>query len=214
MVYQVTDKDWSRMQDLWNQGQEGEGVAKKITSVEKAVACYVAGLKIEGAKEATKEGYNGSKTLPWSSFKAFGRRALELGATFEDLEDSFAAAQKPSRENIHQKKVYSGYTANLEKLLDTLAKQTGWTWTWKTIENIRKCSIKTEQMYIRNGRVWPIIKEITLSKPGREDVQVVATIVTNEGGGIYAYDFDYNYIPSFKDFKELFTRKVLSLLEK
>ena len=213
MVYQVTDKDWSRMQDLWNRGQDGEGVAKKITSVEKAVARYVAGLKIEGTKEATKEGYNNSKTLPWSSFKAFGRRALELGATFEDLEDSFAAAQKPAGEDIKQKKVYSGYTGNLERLLDSLAKQTGWSWTWKTIENINKCSLKTQQMYIHNGRVWPISKEITFSKTGKEDVKVIATVVTSEGGGNYGYDFDYLYTPSFREFKDLFTRKILNLLD-
>ena len=156
---------------------------------------------------------NGTRMLPWTTFRAFGRRALELGATFEDLDDSFAAAQKPSRENIQQKKVYRGYTANLEKLLDTLAKQTGWTWTWKTIENINKCSLKTQQMYTRNGRVWPITKEITFSKTGKEDIKVIATVVTNEGGGNYGYDFDYLYTPSFREFKDLFTRKVLSRLE-
>lgn len=213
MIYQVTDKDWSRMQDLWNRNQDGEGVARKITSVEKAVARYVAGLKIEGEKEATVEGYNGSKTLPWSTFKAFGRRALELGATFEDLEDSFAAAEKPAQGDIKQKKVYLGFTGSLEKLVDNLAGQAGWTWSWKTVDSVRRISSEAEDMYRRNGRVWPITKEITFSKEGQEDKRIWVTVVTNEGGGNYGYDYRFRFYPSFKNFRDVFTKDILNLLK-
>lgn len=203
MVYSISSKDWQRMADLVKIGQTGEGVASKINSKEKAVARYVAGLKLLGEKTAIKDFGNGNYGLPWTQFKCFGNKALHLGATYEDIQETFEATEKPEGAEKSDKKAYTGFFGSVERLLDNTSRETGWTWKWQSCGN--HWSSTTQAMYSRDGRVWPISKLAVFEKDGKK-VTIPITVVTNEGGGNYGYDLDRTFYATFREFKKQFTR--------
>ena len=79
---EATQKDWDRMEALIKKGSDGESVAKSIKDKVKAVDRYVVGLKLSDTA-LVEPPFKGK-------FSAFGNRALELGATFEEIKKSYA----------------------------------------------------------------------------------------------------------------------------
>lgn len=195
MVYKVVHKDWERMQDLLDRDQNGEGVASKIKSKDKAVARYIAGMKL--LKETAVEPYRENQYyLPYSCFKAFGQKALDLGATYEDLLETEAATEIPDDffANHVTKDDYRGYTGSLRRLLDQL-RALGVTIEMKSLnQGYNFWSWVTSEAYARNGRVWPLNYEINVEYRG-ETLHHTIIVVTNEGGGNYGYDFDRSRMP-------------------
>lgn len=93
---EVAAKDWDRMSSLIKKNSDGAGVARTIKSKEKAIDRFVAGLKLTDS-ELTKPPFKGE-------FEAFGNRAIELGATYEEIKKVFDAtsvddADKPKEDN-------------------------------------------------------------------------------------------------------------------
>ena len=188
MVYDVTLKDWNRMQDLIDRNQDGEGVAAKIKDASKAVARFVAGVILEKrAKDILQY-----RDFCWSSFRAFGHKALALGATKEDIFETLEATTVPENfRDIHvSKKSYSGYVGSLNRLIDQMMDKYPVKIERKSINDGHLYwSCETSSSYSRNGRVWPLnYMLIVEGVKGTEKHSIV--VVTNEGGGNYGYDFD------------------------
>ena len=87
----VAKKDWDRMMNLYLSGKDGENVAKSIKDKKKAIARYVAGLKLSGSE--FKPSDNG-RTL-WTQFSDFGERALALGATNDEIQAVYDITEVP-----------------------------------------------------------------------------------------------------------------------
>jgi hypothetical protein len=81
---EVAAKDWDRMQTLINKKSDGASVAKSIKDKTKAIDRYVAGLKLTDTA-LTKPPFKGE-------FADFGNKAIELGATYEDIKKAYDAA--------------------------------------------------------------------------------------------------------------------------
>jgi nitrogen regulatory protein PII-like uncharacterized protein len=208
----LTNKDWERMQDLIDQGKDGADVAKKITSKDKAIARFVAGLKLEGKEPQ----YSSASSVGSVPFKAFGNRALELGATTEEINAVYESAVIPEdwRASHKTKKSYTGYTASFDKMMDQLADKYGFEWSKKeTREAQGAWSPTTREQYSRNGRVWPLNYEVTMTKDGNTE-KIVCILVTNEGGGMYGYDFKGSRMDNFKAFKQAVEEEIAKKFEK
>lgn len=186
MVYTIEIKDWERMQDLIDRNSDGEGVAAKIKNKAKAVARYVAGVKLIG-RTAIEGEY-----LPYSDFRAFGLKALQLGATLEDIQATFEAASVPEgfADNHITKDSYEGYTGSLRRFIDQMCTKYGLESSLQSISGTGAWSYTTLESYNRNGRVWPLSYKLTFRNDS-ESVQYNVVVVTNEGGGNYGYDLDY-----------------------
>jgi hypothetical protein len=105
----IEDKDWGRMMDLVVTGKDGVGTAKIIKNKDKALARFIAGTKLSGQELSSWE--YGSKEF-YGEFEDFGNKAMELGATHEEIQKAFDEAIVP--ESIIEKmKTYRG------KKLDT-----------------------------------------------------------------------------------------------
>ena len=75
---EIQTKDWDRMMDLVLAGKDGAGTARAIKDKNKALARYVAGIKLEGRTKNIES---------WSEFGAFKEKAIELGATEQEITD-------------------------------------------------------------------------------------------------------------------------------
>jgi len=64
--------------DLVLQDKDGASVAKKIKDKNKAIARYIAGVKLENHGRTSK--------LSWSDFDTFYDIAIDLGATKEEIQ--------------------------------------------------------------------------------------------------------------------------------
>jgi hypothetical protein len=92
-VIRIADKDWDRMLNLVLTSKDGAGVASTINDKNKAVARFVAGLKLSGQNPNFDERFN----QYWGTFKEFGNRAHRLGATREEIQATFDAAVIPDK---------------------------------------------------------------------------------------------------------------------
>ena len=89
----ITDKDWDRMLNLFLTGKDGEGVANTIKDKNKAIARFIAGLKLSNNSLEYDErwkNYNGY-------FSDFGNKALKLGATPEEIQSIFDSTEIPQK---------------------------------------------------------------------------------------------------------------------
>lgn len=83
----IPDKDWMRMSDLVLSGKDGEGIARTIKDKKKAIGRFIAGLKLSG--DTIDVSSYGSRQQYNYNFREFGNRALELGATTEEIQSIF-----------------------------------------------------------------------------------------------------------------------------
>lgn len=92
MAIIIEDKDWNRMYDLIVDGKDGAGVARSIKQKWKAVARYVAAMRLLSMSPTNtfvNDHFEGH-------FNDFGNKALELGATFEDIYDTYSTCPVPT----------------------------------------------------------------------------------------------------------------------
>lgn len=88
---EIQSKDWDRMMDLVLAGKDGKGVASKINDKNKAIARYVAGVILEF------NGYGKEVKESWSDFTSFADKAIELGATKEEMTAMIAKTKIPPK---------------------------------------------------------------------------------------------------------------------
>ena len=82
----ITKKDWDRMAELVLTDSEATGIARSIKCKKKAMSRYVAGLKLEREEPNSYS----------STFKAFRDRALDLGATEEEIRELYDQVEAPA----------------------------------------------------------------------------------------------------------------------
>ena len=85
----VAAKDWDRMLDLVMKGDDGSTAAKLIKDKGKAIARFVAGLKLSNSP------LNWSGRYYSGSFRDLGDRAIEMGATPDEIKTVFDSTDTP-----------------------------------------------------------------------------------------------------------------------
>ena len=101
-IHQLETKDWARMRDLIVNNKNGAKVAKSIKDKRKAIARFVAGNILCCANITTIRNFyhkHSNFTNAFSVgvfFEHFGNRALELGASIDDIATAYKKASIPS----------------------------------------------------------------------------------------------------------------------
>jgi hypothetical protein len=98
----IEDKDWKRMKDLIQKNIDGEGVASTLKSKSKAINRFVAGLLLSKKNDIKFDlkynnqidAENEHGNLP---FKEFGNKAIQLGATIEEIQDVYDNTEVPQK---------------------------------------------------------------------------------------------------------------------
>lgn len=181
----ISTKDWERMLNLSVMGKDGKGVAKTLKNKDKAIARYIAGLKLEG----DELDFNSSWNEYSGAFSDFGNKALELGATQEEIKKLFDATttiptkitNKLSEFKSKDKKLNNRFVGPISKLiLDSGFKirflpTNGYAITWEG-----------KDAMARNGRKWTIGYKAEIDF-GSKKVQLEFDAITDEGDGPTSY---------------------------
>ena len=176
----ISDKDWDRMLDLVLSGKDGSSVASSIKDKNKAIARFITGIKLSGENikfsEVLKR-YSGS-------FSEFGDKALQLGATKEEIQKSFDETPIPDKYSSKlnnlgskDKKLKDRFVGPLSKLILDLGLDIKFLST-----NGNAITREGRDAMQRNGRKWTIgyKAQITL---GDKNVMLVFDAITDEGDG-------------------------------
>ena len=175
----VSDKDWERMSDLVLTNKDGSGIAQTISNKDKAIARFVAGLKLKG------ENIRSDRKSYWGSFNEFGNRALQLGATPEEIQDTFDSTIIPPQYSnklktlgSKDKKLKDRFVGSLTKLVLSLGLDIKFL---PTNEN----ALTREGMDAmrRNGRKWTIGYKAEITKQDGSVVRLNFDAITDEGDG-------------------------------
>ena len=213
----ITDKEWGRMTDLVLTGNDGVGTAKILKNKDKAIARFVAGLKLEN----DTLNYNESWKEYRGAFSEFGNKAIELGATIEEIKDTFCENVIPVEfteklKKLAGKKLTNRFVGDLsKKILDggfdiNFLPHNGYAMT-----------LEGKDAMDRNGRKWTIGYKTEISL-GETKVNFAFDAITDEGDGPTSYVLDHsnssNLFENFPHFERLgknkFQSKVMESLEK
>jgi hypothetical protein len=180
----ITDKDWIRMSDLVLSGKGGEGTAKIIKNKDKAIARFVAGLKLDGVNL----NYNENWKEFCGSFSEFGNKAIELGATIEEIQGTFGENEVPQKykEKLallgdRTKKLSDRFVGDLTRRI--LA--AGFDINYLPHNGYAITFVGKDAME-RNGRKWTIGYKAEISK-GSKKVELIFDAITDEGDGPTSY---------------------------
>jgi len=191
---QISTKDWQRMLDLVTAGKDGEDVANKLKDKDKAIARFVSGLKLKAAElkydDKWKE-YRGP-------FDDFGKKALELGATVEEIQKMFDAAIIPIAiaEKLHGskgKKLDNRFVGNLSKMII----KAGFDIEFEKTNGNAITNDGMDAMQ-RNGRKWTIGYKTKVSANG-EIYDLDFDAITDEGDGPTKYVLSHGSHRIFRD---------------
>jgi len=182
----VEDKDWDRMADLFLNEKSPVKVANAITDKRKAIARFVAGSKI--ANDTLE--YRDSWKQYSNTFSAFGNRALELGATKEEIEEAFNNAEIPDKieekvKKLADKKLNNRFIGSLsKKVLDA-----GYDINFEKTNGYAITRAGKDAMS-RNGRKWTIGYKSEIDLGNGKKVKLVIDAITDEGDGPTSYIVD------------------------
>jgi len=204
----VSDKDWKRMADLIISKKDGENVAKVIKDKNKAIVRFVAGLKL-----LNKDIFFYNNQYYSGPFSDFGKKALELGATSEEIQDIFDKTDIPEKYsqliNDNPQKGSKGFLTKF--ILDLGYKikylpHNGYALTSEGKDAMR-----------RNGRKWTMGYKTEIDL-GNKKVKFAFDDVTDEGNGpsYYIMCRDHNYSDFFDadEWEKLGKMKFLEMLKK
>lgn len=177
----VAPKDWDRMMDLVLKGDtDGEKVAKLIKDKNKAMARFVAGLKLSNAPL----NYEDSKWRPYgySPFAELGKLALDLGATPQEIQTLYNTTEIPNATvdkmtKREGKKLDNRFVGDISKsVLDaggdiSYNPHNGNAITWPGKDAMS-----------RSGRKWTIGYKSDITIGGKK-YKFVFDAITDEGGG-------------------------------
>lgn len=177
----ILEKDWKRMFDLVLTGKDGAGTASIMKNKDKAIARFVAGLKLNNSnlnlnKHIFRNDYF------WGTFSEFGNKAIELGATLEDVQEVYNTNQVPKKYTeqlikLSGKKLRDRFVGDLsKKILDAgfdinFLPCNGW-----AITEVGKDAME------RNGRKWTIGYKCEIDL-GDKKVNLTFDAITDEGDG-------------------------------
>ena len=177
----ITKKDWDRMVELVISDKDGEGVAATIKCKKKAMSRYVAGIKLE-RDELSEPGWCGFR----GSFSAFGDRAIELGATFEEIQELFLNTEVPASyfekiESCKGKKLSNRFVGFISKLVIDSGCDIEF-----LPHNGNAITLEGKRAMEINGRKWTIGYKTRIKK-GDSVVDFIFDAITCEGGGATQY---------------------------
>ena len=181
----IVPKDWKRMLDLVVANETGDSVAKLIKDKDKAVARFVAGLKLSNSPLEYKDSWGEYI----GEFSSFGNKALSLGATVEEIKNIYDNTEAPSEyidriKQLSGKKLKDRFVSSISKaVLDS-----GFDINYLRHNGYAITYIGKEAME-RNGRKWTIgyKTEITLDD---KKFNLIFDAVTDEGDGPTYYVVD------------------------
>lgn len=185
LLESIDDKDWSRMSDLVLSGKDGAGVASTISNKKKAINRYVAGLKLKG----DEPNYSSSWKEYSRTFSDFGNKALELGATPEEIQQAFDEAEIPEKYteklgNLADKKLQNRFIGSwVKNLLDA-----GYDIEFLP-HNGNAITMDGKDAMQRNGRKWTIGYKTKINVAGKT-VDLNFDAITDEGGGPTSFVID------------------------
>jgi hypothetical protein len=179
----IAAKDWDRMISLVLKGDDGERVSKSIKNKDKAIARFVAGLKLSNSDHKyDTTGYEYSSSL----FRDLGQKALELGATPEEIQNTYDNTEVPQKyldkiTKMAGKKLQDSFAGPISKVILDLGLDINYqphnghaiTYTGKDAMN--------------NGRKWTIGYKTEVTLSNKEVVILDFDVVTDEGGGTSTY---------------------------
>ena len=178
----IEEKDWNRMSDLVLSGKDGAGTAKVLKDKRKAISRFVSGLKLENESlnysESWKE-FHGS-------FSEFGNKALELGATIEEIQKTFDEAVVPIKYSeklveLSSKKLNNRFVGDLSKKILNAGYDINF-----LPHNGYAITTHGKDAMERNGRKWTIGYKTEISL-GEEKFDLVFDAITDEGDGPTSY---------------------------
>jgi hypothetical protein len=178
----IDNKDWDRMSDLILKGDiEGIQLAKSITNKTKAINRFVAGLKLEDEKIKTRESWRNNNLEFYNSFDAIGNKALDLGATIEEIQELFDLTSVPVKyqdklKTLKDKKFDNRFVKEISKTILNLGYEFDY--------------LKTNQLFTyegqhagdKNGRKWTIGYNIEINL-GIKKINFKFDAITDEGDG-------------------------------
>jgi len=180
----IADKDWKRMSDLVLSGKDGASVAKSIKDKNKAIARFVSGLKLENKTPDYNERWKEYRGY----FSEFGNKALELGATVEEIQAVFDETEIPSKyaeqlTDLSDKKLDDRFVGTLSKAVLDNGFDINYLHSGNALTIVGKDAMR------RSGRKWTIgyKTEITL---GDKVVKLSFDAITDEGDGPTSYFID------------------------
>lgn len=192
----VDKKDWERMLKLVLAKDDGEKVALSIKDKDKAMARYVAGVKLQGGEVRGSMNYRNVMEIS-GPFSAFGNRAIALGATMEDITALFNSTVVPQTyadnlTTLSTKKLANRFVGQLSRaIIDA-----GFDITYLP-NNGNAITMTGREAMSRNGRKWTIgyNTEVTV---GDRTLNLVFDAITDEGGGPSSYVLDHRSDAVFK----------------
>jgi hypothetical protein len=192
----VDKKDWERMLKLVLAKDDGEKVALSIKDKDKAMARYIAGVKLQGGEVRGSMNYHNVMEIS-GPFSAFGNRAIALGATMEDITALFNSTVVPQAyadnlTTLSTKKLANRFVGQLSRaIIDA-----GFDITYLP-NNGNAITMTGREAMSRNGRKWTIgyNTEVTV---GDRTLNLVFDAITDEGGGPSSYVLDHRSDAVFK----------------
>jgi len=186
----ITNKDLDRMLDLVMQGGDGATVAKLIKDKDKAIARFVAGLKLDNSPLVHDPD---SVYSPYgrSSFSELGNKAIDLGATPQEIQDLYDRTTVPEAyfdkmARLGGKKLNNRFVGQISKaVIDA-----GYDIIYQP-HNGRALTMDGRYAMERNGRKWTIGYQ-TLVDLGDRQVPFEFDVITDEGDGPSLYVLDGN----------------------
>lgn len=196
--YSTDDKHIAKMKAYFNKHSDPERLVKSIKDDKKLVARWIAAMKINWPEAVSVFGYEieHKKLLTKAEIVAYGEK---YKADSEKVDDS--DMKRLDKET--QKLVDSWITKSIYKYFESL---TDYTIEWvEAFKNAK--TLEGKDAMRRNGRAWTegFIVKVT-NKDGKSK-EITFDVVTNEGGGLYGYCFDYRII-NLKTFKEEFENMI------
>lgn len=195
-TFKIAAKDWDRMIDLYVADKDGAAVADKIKDKNKAIARFIAGVKLDGDTKLSHSHGEFNDTM----FRHFGNKALELGATVEEIQSLFddavippATAEKLANLTHKDKKMDNRFVSQLNKAIMkaghdiTYVKHNGYALTRDGKDAME-----------RNGRKWTIGYK-SIIKSADKELEFNFDAITSEGDGPTYYVVDRSSSRVFED---------------
>lgn len=181
----IVTKDWNRMLDLVLSGNDGDNVAKSIKDKDKAIARFVAGLKLSNSPliySDTLRGYT-------RDFNSFGDRALQLGATKEEIQKVYDETEVPPEflekiKNLNGKKLSNRFVGSISKTILDMGLDINY-----LPHNGYAITLIGKDAMSRNGRKWTIGYKAVISN-GNQNFNFNVDAITDEGDGPTFYVID------------------------
>lgn len=199
----VSKKDWDRMVDLYLSKKDGAGVARAIKDKDKAVARYVAGIKIASLS-------NELDRVKRYYFTDFYDKAISLGATEEEIQDTLDRTDVPREisdkiEMLKTKKYSNRFVGDFSKEIIKMGFDIEF-----LPHNGNAITYEGKAAMRRSGLKWTIGYK-TLIDVGEKKIRFNFDAITNEAGGPTYYAIqDYEGSPKGKrEFMSYIKNKLL-----